>query len=199
MLCNSQQLRELRIIPGTRMLEDPLLSVGCPVTDFREPWRHWKLHWVFAPIPGRRLGGVRAKLIDHKGFVGFLNQRDLEVSLGHGKPGQWCEWLGAKYVSPDDNEWCGICCDSEDLKDDLFERECWLRQQPELAQYPYLPTNLELKRRIHLDVNNDVEELSTLRGDIDFDTGHYPDPRFETVERRWTRIQREPLIWERLT
>lgn len=196
MLFSSQQLRELKLVPGTRMLEENPIH-GAYVCDPRDPERHWTVQWLLSPIRSRRLGGIRAKLIDHKGFIGFMNQRDLEVVLGHGKPGSWCEWLGSRYVSPADDEWCGVCCDSEDLRDDLFERECWLRQQPELAQYPYLPTNLELKRRVHLDTNNDVEDLYTLRGDIDFDTGQYPDPRFDTVERRWTRVERVPLIWER--
>lgn len=196
MLFNTQQLRNLQLIPGTRMLSECVLTPGMPVTDFREPWRHWSVQWLFAPIPGRKVGGVRAKLIDHKGFTGFINQRDLEVTLGHGKAGTWCEWLGAEYRSPTDRDWYGICCDADDLEDDLFERECWLRQQ---LQYPYLPTHLEIRRRLHIDEGNDVEELDVLLGDMNFETGQYPDPRLETVSRRWTRAERSPLIWERVS
>jgi hypothetical protein len=195
-LLNSQQLRELKLIPGTRFLEDPILTPGVPVTDFREPWRHWSFQWMLAPVPGRKLGGVRAKLIDTKGFVTFINQRDLEVTMGHGRAGSWCSWLGKEYPSPSSGDWYGMCCDDEDLRDDIFERECFVRQ--ELSAHPFLPTGLEIRRRLHLDEKQDVEELDVLLWDMDPDTRHYPDPRLQTVGRRWTRIQREKLIWERL-
>lgn len=196
MLLNQQQLRELRIIPGTRMLEDPLGLQGVVVIDYKEPWRQWTIQWLLAPVRGRVLNGIRAKLIDPKGFVSFINQRDLEVTLGHGQPGKYCHWLGTDYVNPEDDEWFGVCCDTEDLKDDLFERECWLRQQ--LPQHPFLPTGLELERLVHFDEGNDAKELLTLRGDINQDTGQYPDPRLESVGRRWTRVEKVPLIWERV-
>lgn len=195
MLLNSQQLRDLKTIPGTRLLEDPLGLQGAFVMDYREPNRHWTVQWLLAPVDGRKLGGIRAKLVDTKGFVSFINQRDLEVTLGHGKADTWCSWLGSNYRSPSDRDWYGICCDDEDLRDDLFERECWLRQE---LKYPYLPTGLEVRRRVHLDYRQDVEELDVLLWDMDPDTHVYPDPRLKTLGRRWTRVQREPLIWERL-
>lgn len=195
MLLNQQQLRDLKIIPGTRLLEDPLGLQGTYVMDYAEPDRRWTIQWLLAPVRGRFLGGIRAKLIDEKGFISFINQRDLEVSLGHAKPGDYCPWCGTDYASPADDEWLGLCCDTEDLQDDLFERECWLRQQ---LNQPWLPTGLEIKRHLHLDERNDVEELNVLLGDINRLTGEYPDSRFETVLQRWSRVERNPIIWRRL-
>jgi hypothetical protein len=88
-LCNPS-LGNLAVIPGTRMLEDPLGLQGAYVLDPLEPARHWWVQWVFAPVPGRALSGIRAKLVDTKGFITFCNQRDLEVMLQHAKPGEWC-------------------------------------------------------------------------------------------------------------
>jgi hypothetical protein len=197
-LLNSQQLRDLKTIPGTRLLEDPLGLQGAYIMDYREPWRHWTVQWLLAPVPGRKLGGIRAKVMDHKGFVSFINQRDLEVTLGHGKAGEWCQWLGEEYKSPDDLNWYGLCCDDEDLRDDLFERECWLRQQPHLKEQPYLPSGLGVTRRIHLDEGRDVEQLDTLLWDMDPVTRTCPDPRLETISKRWSKVERNPVVWGRL-
>lgn len=186
----------LSVIPGTRMLEDALGLSGAVVPDPHEPWRHWTIQWLLAPIPGRHLGGVRAKLIDTKGFVTFCNQRDLEVLMQHGKPGQYCQWTGKNYVSPNDSEWCGLCCDEEDLRDDLFERECRAREH--YKEYPYLPQGLEFTRRLHLELNQDVEELYTLLWDMDPDTYQYPDTSLRNVQRRWSRVERLKLFWERI-
>ena len=187
---------KLIVIPGTRFLEDPLGLQGAYIVDYREPWRHWTVQWILAPVPGRHLGGIRAKVIAHKGFVSFINQRDLEVTLGHGKPDSWCGWLGQNYVSPSSPDWYGICCDEEDLRDDLFEHECRLRQQ--YSGYGWLPSGLEITRRIHLEEGNDVEELQTLLWDMNPDTRQYPDPQLDTVQRRWARVERRKMKWEQL-
>lgn len=184
------------VIPGTRMLGDALGLSGVVVLDPLEPWRQWSIQWLFAPLPGRSLGGVRARLVDSKGFITFCNQRDLEVILNHGAPGQYCQWTGKHYVSPGDPEWYGLCCDEEDLRDDLFEYECRTREH--YKNYAYLPTGLEFARRVHLEANQDVEELHTLLWDMDPDTRHYPDPTLQNVHRRWSRIERNRLIWERV-
>jgi hypothetical protein len=184
----------LKLIEGTRFLEDPIGLPGVAIRDPLEPDRPWYVQWVLAPVPGRLLGGVRAKLTDSKGFITFVNQRDLEVLLGMAKPGQYCKWLGQDYVGPTDPDWYGLCCDDEDLRDDLFERECIARRD-----YPgVLPQGLELTRRLHIDFRQDVEQLDTLLWDWDPDSYLTPDPRLETVHRRWTRVERTPLIWERL-
>jgi hypothetical protein len=196
-LCNPSTHNPV-VIPGTRLLEDPLGVAGTVVADPREYGRVWTVQWMLAPIKGRRIGGVRAKLVDAKGFVTFCNQRDLEVLLGLGKPGQYCYWLGGRYVSPEDNEWHGLCADDEDLRDDLFEHECRLREAYGKAGHPYLPHGIEVQRRVHLEPHNDFEELYTLLWDMDPDTHHYPDPTLKNVARRWARVQRDRVRWERV-
>jgi len=186
---------KLNVIPGTRFLEDALGIANTYVQDPLEPGRHWYIQWLLAPVPGRHLGGVRAKLVDTKGFITFCNQRDLEVIMRYAKPGEYCQWTGADYVGPYDEDWYGLCCDDEDLKDDLFERECRLREQ--LGQ-PYLQSGLEISRRIHHNHSQDYEELLTLLWDMDRDTGIYPDPRLETVCRRWARVERTSMMWTRV-
>lgn len=195
-MLSPQDSRRLPVIPGTRMLEDALGFSGMHVQDPLEPWRPWTIQWLLAPIPGRHLGGFRAKLVDQKGFISFCNQRDLEVMIGHGKPGTYCHWTGRDYPTPGESDWYGLCCDDEDLRDDLFERECRLRE--EYVGHHYLPTGLEIRRRLHIDQGVDTEELHTLLWDMDVNTRQYPDPRLETVQRRWSRVERSLLQWDRI-
>jgi hypothetical protein len=168
--------------------------------------RIWEIQNVYLPIPGRVLGGIRVKLRDQKEFVTFCNQRDLEVLIGMYRPGDFCLWAGGPYLEPGDEGWCGLCCDEDDLVDDLYDREMFWRaqiggvltQQVEILT-PQGPSvqNVEIQRRVHLDKNNDNEELYVLLGDYDQETGMYPDTKFETVERRWMRAERRKLLWSR--
>lgn len=185
----------LRTIPGTRMLEETFGLVGTPLVDPLEPWRGpWVVDSLLAPIEGRMIGGVRAKVRDSKGFVSFVNQRDLEVLLGIGVPGTWCEWLDAPYQSPDSKKWFGLCADREDLLDDMFERELLFR-----ANYPSPLQNLDFKRRVHMEAGVDSEQTYVLLWDADPETGISPDDRIETVERRWSRIEYKGVRWQRLS
>ena len=166
---------------GTRLLQADLGILGAEIYDPREPLRRWFIQALYTPVPGRALGGIRAKLIDEKGFVSFINQRDLEVSLGLVAPGKWCVWADQEYVDPESRDWYGICADDDDLLDDLQERELLLRGEfPNGVLYP----PLEIERRVHLDARSDFEELHMLLWDMDPDTGYGPDPRLETIERR---------------
>jgi hypothetical protein len=181
-------------LPGTRILEATMGLVGTRIIDPNNSRRIWELLSFYAPIANRALGGVRAKLRDQRSFVTFCNQRDLEVLLDLAQPGQFCSWADCIYWGPQDDGWFGLCADDEDLLDDLFERELLLRaQQP---SHILLPTE-NIERRVHLDKNNDVEELFTLIQDFDPETGIYPDPRMETLERRWSRSERKRVRWER--
>ena len=184
-----------RCIPGTRMLEDTLGTMGVRIPDPQTENRTWEVQSMYLPIEGRMLGGVRAKLVDQKNFVTFCNQRDLEVMLGLGIPGRYCVWAGAEYVGPDHAEWFGFCADDDDLLDDLFDREMFLR-----GEYPggVLPPGLCIERGVHTGETHDFEDVFILRGDVDFDTGMYPDLRMETLERRWARSERRRVRWERL-
>lgn len=179
---------------GTRLLRNDFGLIGEPIEDPFIPQRIWTIQGVYAPVPGRALGGVRAKLTDQYEFVTFCNQRDLEVLLGLGTPGRWCRWLGEEYVEPGERTWCGFCADAEDLRDDLYERELMLRHNIPGV----LPAGLNVERRVHTSFRTDYKELYLLLWDTDPETGMSPDPRVETISRRWSRVEREKLEWDRM-
>ena len=197
----------LPVINGTRIIEPDLNVIGHKVVDPHADSRVWEVHGLYWPVAGRTIGGIRAKLIDQKGFVTFCNQRDLEVLLGMARPGDYCAWAGQDYVAPDDEDWCGLCCDDEDLLDDLYDRELMWRAQTGGVLTPtievVLPSGetqvqyVEIKRGVHLEKSDDHEELFVLLGDFDQETGMYPDTRFETLERRWMRSERKRVRWNR--
>lgn len=187
----------LRVIPGSRVLEDALgLGViGLTIEDRSKPGRIWAVTNLYAPIESRKLTGIRAKLEDQKGFVSFCNQRDLELFLGLGQPGHPCFWLDEDYPEMDSPEFYGLCADWEDLRDDLYERELQLRMQ---SMEAVLPFGLELTRRVHMSSGIDVEELQMMLYDADPESGWGPDPRLETLDARWSRVERRKVQWERL-
>lgn len=187
----------------TRLLQDGLGIVGCEFHDPLDKGRRWSVHQVFAPLASRMIGGVRAKVVDTRGFISFVNQRDLEVLLGMGEPGDLCPWLGSAYVEPGDPEWFGLCVDDDDLADDLLLRELELRAvYPVLNGCSYAPSpgqpEQTIARRIHLDFNRDVEELLLLRWDYDPDTKMCPDTKLETINNRWVRAERKNVRWQQL-
>lgn len=190
MLINPNRV-QLETIPGTRILVESFGLVGFQHIDPREPRRSWILQCLYAPIRRRRLSGIRAKFMDGKNFITFCNQRDLEVLLGIASPGTRCHWADMDYAEIGESEWFGLCVDDEDLEDDLLERELRLRE----THPGILPTNMQIERRIHND-RTDVQELHLLLGDMDRATGFGPDPRLETIGKRWVRIERVPLQWE---
>jgi hypothetical protein len=194
MLANPSRDRP-RAIPGTRLLEETLGVIGRRVQDPHDAPRIWEIQGLYLPVPGRALGGIRAKLIDQKGVITFCNQRDLEVLLGMARPGDYCSWADDNYVSATHYRWAGLCCDEEDLRDDLLDQEMLIR-----ADCPggLIPPNHEFERRVHLDVQDDREELFIMLGDYDRETGFYPDVRMETLERRWSRVERRRVRWAQL-
>jgi hypothetical protein len=189
------------VLPGTRLLESTFGIVGHRIPDPYNMRRVWEVQGLYMPIDGRTLGGIRAKMTDQKGFISFCNQRDLEVLLGMGVPGEFCPWAGGRYLGPDQEGWCGFCCDDDDLLDDLFDREMLMRLQvPGGVLVPDAGLSLscfDIERRVHLGGGNDVEDRFVLLGDYDPESGTFPDTRFETVERRWIRSERKLVRWER--
>jgi hypothetical protein len=186
--------RDLQVVPGTRILGVELGLSGVELDDPHTYGRKWTITGVYTPIPSRRLGGIRVRLQDQKGFITFCNQRDLEVLLHIADPGDWCQWADEEYPGPADDAFYGFVTDWEDLADDLLEREYALR-----AQHPgVLPYGLEITRRVHMDGSHDVEELSTMLYDCDPETGYGPDMRLETISSRWTRVGRDKLSWKKL-
>ncbi len=183
--------RLLQAIPGTRLLLESFGLVGAGIPDMRNGERRWVITSVLAPVPGRALGGIRVRVEDQKGFVSFCNQRDLELLLGLARPGDICPWLKADYPEFDSKEFYGLCADEEDLLDDLHQRELQHR-----AEHPgVIPFGSQLTRYIHLDDGRDIEELMMMCYDCDPVTGLGPDPRFETVGDRWTRVERSRVEW----
>lgn len=183
--------RLLACVPGTRILQETLGVIGAEIKDAVNPVRLWRVESLYAPIRGRAVGGVRARLSDNIGFVTFCNQRDLEVLLGAAEPGEWCAWLGADYVGRDDEEWLGFGVDDDDLQDDLYDRELLLRLQYQHGAI--LPEGSEISRRIHNGPREDYEELLLLTADLDHDTGWGPDTRFQTLNNRWRSVERTAM------
>ena len=191
----------LPILPGTRLLTESFSIVGVEFEDPKESSRTWRIERLYAPIKGRALGGIRAQLIDNKGFVSFVNQRDLELLLDIATPGAWCHWANTYYPGLNDPEdgWFGICCDAQDRNDQLQSYEMFLREYY-AANYQYnsIPSNIEYTRRIHVDEGQDVEELMLFLWDQDPRTGCGPDGRIETIERRWSSVEERRVRWDRV-
>lgn len=175
-------------ISDTRILQETFGVVGVDIIDLHNRYRTWTVHALYAPMRGRAIGGIRAKLVDQKGFVTFCNQRDLEVLLDIASPGAYCQWLDSEYAEPDSREWLGFCTDEDDLIDDLFDRELEARSlQPAGTE---LAAGMGFTRRVHDGLHNDFEEEMTLLWDMCRETGMYPDPRYSTVSSRWSSIVR---------
>lgn len=191
MLLNPFTSRDkLATIGDTNILEETFGIIGQSFEDPQYAERNWTVWSLYAPIRNRAIGGIRAKLVDQKGFVTFCNQRDLEVLLDIVSIGSFCSWLSERYPGPGDRKWVGLCMDEDDLVDDLFDRECEIRaMDPTVA---ILPSGLGLERRLHLSDALDCVETLTLLNDVCLENGYGPDTRFETIERRWSRVERTP-------
>lgn len=190
MLINPHRQKELIVsFPGTRLLQETFGIVGVQTYDPMDPRRIWTVQGLYAPVVGRVLGGVRAKVTDQKGFVSFINQRDLELLLDLGSPGSYCYWLDQEYPEPGSRAWFGFCVDEDDLNDDMFDRELDIRCG--LDPGTVLPSGLQIIRRIHSGPGNDFEETLMLFADATID-GYGPDTRLETIENRWKSIERTP-------
>jgi hypothetical protein len=176
------------------MLSAQLGIEGCQFVDPLDARRYWRVEGAYMPIPGRAIGGIRAKVRDQKDFVSFCNQRDLEVLLGLARPGELCPWLDDDYVDVTEEAWVGLACDDTDLLDDLYEREWMLRSQLPLQ---IITPDYEIARRVHLAHHADVEDLFVLLADIEPETGAAPDVRFDTLEGRWMRAERKRVRWEK--
>lgn len=185
-------LRRVNALEGTPFVNDGRLNqyLGTRVL-YGDPRRSWSIQSFLLPSRRRAIGGIRAKLQDQKGFITFCNQRDLEVLLGLGTPGAMCFWLDKEYEEPGSKEWVGFYADAEDLRDDLYERELLTR-----CDYPTVPEGMSLNRLVHIEEGVDVEETYVLLGDWDRDLGLTPDPRYETVQNRWTRVERIRATWD---
>ena len=185
---NSREV--LAPIPGTRIIEDTLGLVGVTLRDPANVVRLWTIQALYIPLRGRALGGIRAKVVDQKEFVSFCNQRDLEVLLDVASPGAYCPWLDQEYVEPGEPGWVGLCVDEQDMLDDLYDRELEARSMAPAGAV--LPSGLNFERRVHNGTENDYIETMMLLWDFDPQTGTGPDTRLETVDQRWSSVERTP-------
>jgi len=180
-------------LTGTRLLQQDFGLLGKVIADTHKPTRKWCVQAVYAPLTGMARGGIRTKLVDDKGFITFINQMDLEVLLGLASPGDICRWSRERYSEPGDPDFYGFCVDDHDLLDDLLDRELLLRAE---SLTWMIPQNTEITRRVHHNAQRDTEDLYYLVWDGDPETGISPDFRMDTIERRWSRIERTKIDWE---
>jgi hypothetical protein len=178
---------------GTRLLQQDFGIIGRTIADPAEPYRIWSIQSLYAPAPGRALGGIRAKLVDQKNVITFINQMDLEVLLGLVRPGTYCRWSERTYAEPGGRDFYGMVADEDDLIDDLYDRELLMRGQSPTGM---LEGQIDLIRYVHLEESRDVEEYYILMWDGDPDTGISPDIRLETIEKRWVRVERTRAPWD---
>lgn len=185
--------RPPRPVAGCRLLEENFNILGRELQDPHERGRIWTLENAYSPASGRRIGGIRVKARDQKGFITFINQRDLEVLLGEGFPNAWCEWSGSRYVGPQHADWVGFAADDDDLLDDLYEVELALREESLI-----LPAGLTVTRLVHLARGTDRQEQWAFVMDVNLRTGLSPDTGFSTLKSRWTLLRRDTVYWERM-
>jgi hypothetical protein len=188
----------LEVFAGTNIIREDFGLTGVHVLDPDDPSRLWRIESFYRQPEIRSLRGIRAKVMDAKGFVSFVLQADLEVLLGYGKPGQTCAWSGRSYGAPGDRDFYGVAADDDDLRDDLYDRELVLRGENRHKYGGVLPPKAEIRRRVHLGHREDVEELFVLLRDVDPDTGGAPDLQLKNVSARWARAERTPVLWKLL-
>lgn len=188
-------LQPLPRYPGSRLLTVGFGVVGAELPDPLHNKRRWLVQRLYAPILGRALAGIRAQLIDNKGFISFINQQDLELLLGLARPSDWCPWTERYYpgINSPEEGWFGICCDREDLRDDLYINELSLRHQ----YGGYLPTGLEYQRKVYYEKEDETEELLQVLWDKAPEDNSTPDSRMDTLDHRWTLVEKKRVVWSR--
>jgi hypothetical protein len=186
MLLNPYHVTSLQVVPGTRMLQEHLGLAGYQLIDTDDYNRVWTVQGLYTPV-GRKLGGVRIKLVDNKGFITFCNQRDFEVLIGMARPGDWCLWANQEYAGLGQDEWFGFCMDTLDLCDDFHERELEL-----LGEYNHGGVadwcSVNIERRLHLEKRSDVEDywIPSL------------SPTEGSIYNKWIRVHRNRVEWKKL-
>ena len=190
-------------LPHSRMLGEgfpPNQLYQTVLKDPIDPSRLWTLQCFYMPVKTRSIQGVRAKLIDQKGFVTFCNQRDLELMLGYAKPGTWCGWLGASYPEFASKEFYGFHMDYEDCADDLHDREMQSREDIRTGVLQVQDGVFEVIRYLHLEARVDVEQHDQFYFMYDYHpgTGMTPDLDVQRIDQRWRRVVRSSVAWHRM-
>lgn len=183
--------RATNVIVGSRMLADPLGLIGVTVMDPPYPRHTWMVTAVFAPIEGRRLGGIRVRVRDtRRDVAGFINQRDLEVMLGLADPGHGCLWMGRSeyYADPSTPAWMGVCMDVSDMQDDMHLREWTIRNDLHRTEgSDIMPVGLETRRRLWLGAGDVRDQVIYVYQDRLDEYGE-PNRDWDRVEERWRHV-----------
>lgn len=167
----------------TRLVTTDLGLIGhklrCPRVN-----RIFTITQLFAPVQRTSIGGLRARVVDVKGFSSFINQRDLEVLLGVGSPDLECAWLGKNYVDSSSSDWGGFALSPPyESEDDMLIREMeWIDAGNAFAY------GASLQRRVHQEEGKDVEEEWLF-----LSTKQLIAP--EDVGKRWTRSDSQRVRW----
>lgn len=180
----------LAVFSGTRLLKSTFGLVGESIPDRHDSNRRWVIHGLYAPITKRALGGIRAKLLDQSGVVTFCNQRDLEVLLGLGVPGARCKWYEGEYQRVGSNNWFGFCMDTDDCDDDLMDHELLLK----LSFNGIVPSGAEVQRTLHLDEDDEVEEILVFSWNMNYAGGISPNGSVNMLHERWTRTYSKRVL-----
>lgn len=180
-------------VPGTRLLVEDFGLLGATFGDIHMEGRNWTVLNVLKPVYSRPNKGLRARCLDQFQIVSFIEQQDLELLLYRAKPGELCPWTMDHYPEIGDEKagWRGLFMEGEDYEDDLHLRELELRQE---RNWEVLPP-MEVTRYLHTSANNDVARLDMLLHDYDPETGLGPDTDIATINRRWVKVEQEPLTW----
>ena len=159
----------------TRLLagEDAEMAMG---KVLRLEGRRWTILGLYAPVHPDR--GVRARVLAEDGFVSFIGQADWMVLLGWAVPGQSCGWRPGRYPDPDAREWEGLLMEDEDHEDDLWEWECWIREQND----GQIPLNMGVDRPVHVTCGCDRIQYDMLLREGELGPAG--------IFQRWTRIER---------
>lgn len=189
MIINPYAEKLERLGTSRRLVQDFDL-MGCTLYSSSDNGgaRAWFITGFYAPT---HKPGIRAKVMDEKGFISFITQPELEVMLNvpGARAGKKVPYANFEYPSIDE---CEFAVDDNDLQDDLYDREMQIR-----ALYPgiLIPQGFNMMRR-YTNQAVDKEEHLQMGWDGDLSTGMYPDTRLSTVGDRWRRVQIERTYWQ---
>lgn len=184
----------LKPIEGTRILAEDFGLLRRLIEDTQNAERTWRIVGVYAPLKARSVQGLRVKVVDEQGFITFVEQMQLEVLLGLGRPNTLCAWSGKMYRDVEHQLFDGFVMDDDDLIDDLLDREHIIRAS---CTNGVIPESGTITRKVHLADGEEFEDTLIMLYDGDRSTGLHPDYRQDTLMNRWSRSERTRCNWKK--